>query len=77
MTLTNKRQDVVAALKWELCWTPFGMVCVGIGLWMILSLQWIALGALWLVASVAIDFVIRFRHYSFVAPRIHGPQTYV
>jgi hypothetical protein len=75
MTLTNKRQAVIAALKWELCWTPFEMACVGIGLSMILSLQWIALGALWLVAFIAIDFVFRFRHYSLVAPRIHGPQT--
>jgi len=75
MTLTKKRQDVIAALKWELCWTPIEMACVGIGLWMMLSLQWITLGTLWLVALVAIDFVIRFRHYSLVSPRIHGPRT--
>ncbi len=75
MTLARSRQDVIAALKWELCWTPFEMACVGIGLWMMLSLQWSTLGTLWLVAFVTIDLVIRIRHYSSVAPRIDGLQT--
>ena len=51
------------------------MACVGIGLWMMLSLQWIALGSLWLVAFVSIDIVIRFRHCTLITPKIHGPQT--
>jgi hypothetical protein len=75
MTLSKKHQAIVAALRWELCWTPLEMACVGTGLWMTLVLQWITLGTLWLVAFLAIDFVIRFRHYSLVAPRIHGLQT--
>ncbi|MEI6525960.1 MAG: hypothetical protein WCP62_08015 [Planctomycetota bacterium] len=75
MTPTRNRQDVIAALKWELRWTLLEMACVGIGLWMMLSLQWITLGSLWLFAFVVIDIVIRIRHYSLVVPRIHGPQT--
>ena len=76
MILSKKHQAAVDALKWELCWTPLEMACVGIGLWMTLLLQWITLGTFWLVAFLAIDFVIRFRHYALVAPRIHGPQTH-
>jgi hypothetical protein len=53
------------------------MACVGIGLWMMLSLQWMTLGALWLVAFVAIDIGIRIRHFSLVAPEIEGPQINV
>ncbi len=75
MTLARNRQDLIAALKWELCWTPFEMSCVGIGLWMMLSLQWSTLGTLSLVAFVTIDLVIRIRHYSLVAPRIDDSQT--
>lgn len=74
MTGTRNRHDFIAALKWELCWTPFEMACVGIGLWMMLSLQWMTLGTLWLVAFVAIDLGIRIRHYSLVAPEIEGSQ---
>jgi hypothetical protein len=74
MTGTRNRQYFIAALKWELCWTPFEMACVGIGLWMMLSLQWMTLGTLWLVAFVAIDLGIRIRHYSLVAPEIEGSQ---
>ena len=75
MALSMKYQAIVAALKWEICLTPLEMTCFGIGLWMTLVLQWITLGTLWLVAFLAIDFVIRFRHYSLVAPRIHDAQT--
>jgi hypothetical protein len=50
------------------------MACVGIGLWMMLSLQWMTLGTLWLVAFVAIDIGIRIHHYSLVAPEIEGSQ---
>jgi hypothetical protein len=75
MPLTKNRQRLMAALKWELCWTPFEMACVGFGLWMMLSLQWSTLATLWIVAVVALDLVVRIRHYSFVAPGIHGPQT--
>jgi hypothetical protein len=74
MTGTRNRHDFIAALKWELCWTPFEMACVGIGLWMMRSLQWMTLGTLWLVAFVAIDIGIRIHHYSLVAPEIEGPQ---
>jgi len=74
MTSHSKRQAVKAALIWELCWLPVEMICVGTGLWLSLKLQWITLGSLWLFAFLAIDFVIRFQHYSKVAPTIHGPQ---
>lgn len=36
MTLSKKHQAIVAALRWELCWTPLETACVGIGLWMTL-----------------------------------------
>ena len=74
MTSHGKRQAVKAALIWELYWLPVEMICVGTGLWLSLKLQWITLSSLWLLAFLAIDFVIRFKHYSKVAPKIHGPQ---
>lgn len=75
MIPTEKRQTLRTALIWELVWTPFELVSVGIGLWMLLVLQWITLGNLWVVALLAISFVVRYRHYAIVAPKIHGLQT--
>jgi hypothetical protein len=77
MTPTSKPQAVKAALIWELCWAPVEMASVGIGLWMALELHWITVGSLWLIAFVAIGFMVRcvrYRHSSADAPGVHGPQ---
>ncbi len=74
MTPDSRRQSVKAALIWELCWIPVEMVCVGIGLWMSLMLQWVTVGSLCLVAFLMVDSIGRFQHYSKVAPRIHGKE---
>lgn len=74
MALSSKRQAVKAALIWELCWLPIELVCVGIGVWLSVKLQWMTVGGLWLLAFLALDFVVRYQHYSKVASTIHGPQ---
>ena len=74
MTSIGKQQAVKAGLIWEFCWLPFEMIAVGTSLWLSLKFQWLAVGSVWLVAFLAIDFVVRYQHYSKVAPTIHGPQ---
>ncbi len=70
----RRRQAIKAALVWELCWLPVELACVGLGLWLTLRLQWMTVGSLWLLAFLAVDFIVRYQHYSKVAPAIHGPQ---
>ena len=74
MKRTGKRHAITTALVWELCWVPVEMACVGLGLWLSLKLLWMTVGSLWLLAFLAIDSMVRYQHYSKVAPAIHGPQ---
>lgn len=73
MKRTIKREAITAALIWELCWLPVEMAFVGLGLWLSLKLQWMTIGTLLLLAFLAVDFMVRYQHYSKVAPTIHGP----
>ncbi len=74
MTTNSHRQAVKDALIWEFFWIPIEMICVAIGLWITLKLQWGTVGSLWFVAFLMIDYIVRYRHYSKVAPQIHGSQ---
>ncbi len=74
MTSNATRRAVKAALIWELYWLPVEIVCVGTGLWLSLKLQWVTVGSLWFVAFLAMDCVVRYQHFSKVAPTIHGPE---
>ena len=58
MKRTSKRQAITTALVWELCWLPVEMACVGFGLWLSLKLQWMTVGSLWLLAFLAVDFML-------------------
>ena len=75
MNSRSKRQAVTTALIWELCWIAVEMISVGIGLWLLLKLQWITVGNLWLLAFLHVDFVVRYLHYSKVATRPPGPTS--
>jgi hypothetical protein len=75
MTPTSRQQAGKAALIWEFSRAPVENASVGIGLWMALELHWITVGSLWLVAFVAIDFVVRcvrYRRSSADAPGVHA-----
>jgi hypothetical protein len=72
MLRTDRQQTIMSALGWELLWFPVEIACTAVGLWLWLGLHWMTIGSFWLWAFLAIDFIVRYQHYSKLAPTIHG-----